>query len=77
MQYNDMEDAKKFLEGRQKKSVETKKIIEDSIEKPEHDQNEIESYQDMFKDVFLVKEWKEGSTLSFEGFLANYVKTMI
>ena len=77
MKYDDLEDAKKLLEGRMKRSGETQEIIQDRIKKARHDQNELESYQDIFKDVFLVKEWKKGSSLGFDGFLANYIKKMI
>ena len=45
MKYNDMEDAKKFLEGRQKKNGGTKKIVEDRIERATYHQNEIKSYR--------------------------------
>ena len=76
IKYNKIDDAKMFLFGRKKKSGESKKMIEERIKKTQDDQHLIESYQDIFKDVFLVKEWKEGSNLSFVGFLSNYVKKM-
>ena len=72
IKYDTIEDAKKFLLGRQKKSGESKKMTKERIKKALVDQHIIESYQDIFKDVFLVKEWKE-----FVGFLSKYGKKMV
>ena len=59
------------------KSGNSNQIIQERIEKALIDQNLLEAYKELLKNVFLVKEWKEDSTLSLVGFLSNYMKKMV